>query len=73
MYENNSKIFGYTRQLNNEKLLVVNNFYEDEIDIEIPEEFIGKKVLIGNYNEIILNNKILILRAYESIVILSKA
>lgn len=73
MYENNSKIFGYTRQLNDEKLLVVNNFYEAETEIEIPEEFVGKTVLIGNYKETLLTNKILKLRAYESIVILSKA
>ncbi|MGL5621861.1 hypothetical protein, partial [Cetobacterium sp.] len=60
------------RQLNDEKLLVVNNFYEAETEIEIPEEFVGKTVLIGNYKETLLTNKILKLRAYESIVILSK-
>ncbi|MGL5544009.1 MAG: alpha,alpha-phosphotrehalase [Cetobacterium sp.] len=72
MYENDSKIFGYTRQLKDEKLLILNNFYEDEVEIEIPEEFIGKTVLITNYKEILLNKKILKLRAYESIVISSK-
>lgn len=69
MFEENSQIFGYIRKFNNEKLLVINNFYEHETELEIPEEFVNKEILIKNYNNIILNGKTIRLRAYESIVI----
>lgn len=71
MYEENPQIFGYIRKFQNEKLLVINNFYEDEIEVEIPEEFIGKDILIGNYSDLLLNSKKIRLRAYESVVIYS--
>lgn len=73
MYKENSQVFGYIRKFEKEKLLVVNNFYEDEIEIEIPEEFVGKEILIGNYENILYNEKKLKLRAYESAVIYSLA
>ena len=45
------KIYAYTRTLGKEKLLVVCNFYEDEVVYQIPEEFKNAKYLIGNYDD----------------------
>ena len=69
MYEENSQVFGYMRKFEAEKLLVINNFYENEVEVEIPDEFIGKDILVKNYNDILLNGKKIKLRAYESVVI----
>lgn len=57
MYEESPQVFGYMRKFEDEKLLVINNFYENEIEIEIPEIFVGKNILIKNYNDILLNGK----------------
>lgn len=69
MYEENSQVFGYMRKFEAEKLLVINNFYENEVEVEIPDEFIGKDILVKNYNDVLLNGKKIKLRAYESVVI----
>lgn len=62
------EIYAYTRTLGEEKLLVVCNFYEEETEIEIPEEFLDGKYLISNYEEQPVQKK-MVLRAYESFVI----
>lgn len=48
---NSKEIYAYTRSLENEKLLVVCNFYANEIAYKIPEEFIYAECLIQNYND----------------------
>ncbi|MGL6166719.1 MAG: alpha,alpha-phosphotrehalase [Fusobacteriaceae bacterium] len=72
MYENHEKIFGYLRILEDEKLLVINNFYENTVQIKIDSEFLEKEILISNYRDTLFDGEILKLRAYESIVIYSK-
>ncbi|MGL4424978.1 MAG: alpha-amylase family glycosyl hydrolase, partial [Cetobacterium sp.] len=71
MYEESSGIFGYIREFEAEKLLVINNFYENEVEVEIPEEFVRKEVLIKNYENILLNKNKVTLRPYESIAFLT--
>ena len=46
------EIYMYTRTLGEEKLLVVCNFSEKEVAIEIPEEFRKGSYLIANYPDI---------------------
>ena len=43
------EIYMYTRTLGEEKLITVCNFSDQEVQVEIPEEFIGGKYLICNY------------------------
>ncbi len=45
------EIYAYMRTLGEEKLLVLCNFNEQQVEYEVPEEFAGcqGKVLIGNY------------------------
>ncbi|MGL5354986.1 MAG: alpha-glucosidase C-terminal domain-containing protein, partial [Cetobacterium sp.] len=71
MYEESLGIFGYIREFEAEKILVINNFYENEIEVEIPEEFVRKEVLIKNYENILLNKNKVTLRPYESIAFLT--
>lgn len=61
-------LFVYTRSLDNEKLLVICNFTEEETVFSMPDEFTGKKVLVGNYKEQEAAPSIR-LRPYEALVI----
>lgn len=49
--ENQESIFAYTRTLGNEKLLVINNFFEKETFFMLPEhiDYLSKELLISNY------------------------
>lgn len=58
----------YAYILGDEKLIVYCNFSENTRKVEIPEEFVNKKVLISNYSDAKANQKIT-LRPYEAIVI----
>ena len=62
------EIYAYTRTLGEEKLLVVCNFSETEVEMEIPEEFRNADYLISNYETRPLE-KIMALRPYESFVV----
>ena len=43
------KIFAYTRDTDNEHLLVVCNFTGETLDFEVPQEYDGAEMLISNY------------------------
>ncbi|MFG6114721.1 alpha-glucosidase [Halobacillus sp. MO56] len=52
LLEEDEYIFAYIRELDDERLLVINNFTADEVDFYIPEEFNGvqnSELLISNY------------------------
>ncbi|AIY81280.1 alpha,alpha-phosphotrehalase [Clostridium botulinum 202F] len=68
--EEHEKVLAYTREYNNEKLIVLNNFYDEEAEILLPHDLLcgNGRILISNYKDSMdLNDKIL-LRPYESIV-----
>ena len=44
------KIFAYTRDTENEHLLVVCNFSDEHLEFEVPDRFRGSELLIGNYS-----------------------
>ncbi|WP_028856358.1 alpha,alpha-phosphotrehalase [Psychrilyobacter atlanticus] len=69
--ENHKSIFGYKRKLNTEELICLNNFYEEEIEIEI-EELEKYDILISNYKNTNFKQNIVKLRAYESITLYKK-
>lgn len=69
----NKKIFSYIREYKNEKLLVINNFYGEECNFELPYEKLNlleynSKILISNYDNPSKNFEFIKLRPYESIV-----
>ncbi|HLS07910.1 alpha,alpha-phosphotrehalase [Lentibacillus sp.] len=69
LLEDDARIFAYTRSWNNEKLLVVSNFYGKEaaapIDIDMADDI---HVLISNYPDTDQTFDQLVLRPYESVV-----
>ena len=62
------EIYMYTRTLGEEKLLVVCNFSEKEIAVEIPEKFRKGSYLIANYPEGEIKEQMTI-RPYEAFVL----
>ena len=66
--DDDKDIYAYIRTLGDEKLIVYCNFSENTREVELPEEFTNKKVLISNYSDAKANQKIT-LRPYEAIVI----
>ena len=66
--DDDKDIYAYIRTLGDEKLIVYCNFSENTREVELPEEFVNKKVLISNYSDAKANQTIT-LRPYEAIVI----
>ena len=66
--DDDKDIYAYISTLGDKKLIVYCNFSENTREVELPEEFVNKKVLISNYSDAKANQKIT-LRPYEAIVI----
>ena len=69
--KDDKNIFAFIREYNNEKLLVINNFYGNECPIDLSNidfDIKKSKCLLSNYDEAVLDNT-LKLRPYESIVL----
>jgi len=69
--EDHESIFAYTRRLRDDMLLVVNNFYEQEADFELPStiHFKTSELLITNYEDQHVSDLSRFkLRPYESLV-----
>ncbi|TLS35860.1 alpha,alpha-phosphotrehalase [Pseudalkalibacillus caeni] len=65
-------IFAYVRNGNDEKLLVVNNFYSSEVTFTLPKEIetenYSSKIVLSNYKSSPEDYEKIILRPYESVV-----
>lgn len=66
--EDDKNIFAYTRELNGDKILVVCNFYEKEVEFKYDKEFKNAEILLSNYNDSSLAIDKLKLRPYEAIM-----
>ncbi|MEI0488228.1 alpha,alpha-phosphotrehalase [Brachyspira pulli] len=69
--KDDQNVFAFTREYNNEKILVINNFYGNECTIDLNNidfDIKKSKCLLSNYDEAVLDNT-LKLRPYESIVL----
>ncbi|GAB6517300.1 alpha,alpha-phosphotrehalase [Bacillus cereus] len=70
--KNDPKIWAYTRTTESEVLLVINNFYGEEITYSVPAhvqlEGMKQEVLLSNYKDVSKDIAKLNLRPYESIV-----
>lgn len=71
LFEESEDWFVYTRTLENEKLLVVCSFTDQETAFTIPEEFAGAELLISNM-ENAYDNGTVTLRPYEAFVLWKK-
>lgn len=70
--EDDEEIFAYIRSYKNEKLIVINNFFDKDTEFKLPEYVDYKgwdiKVLISNYEDVSKKINNIKLRPYESIV-----
>ncbi|MCT4543998.1 MAG: alpha-glucosidase [Vallitalea sp.] len=68
--EDNNQVFAYLRQLNEEKILVICNFYNTEVEIDLSKENLGctKEIMLSNYNDTKLDINKILLRPYEAIM-----
>ncbi|MFB6587072.1 alpha,alpha-phosphotrehalase [Bacillus thuringiensis] len=69
---NHPKIWAYTRTVENEVLLVINNFYGEDITYSVPVHVqvdgMKQEVVVSNYKDSSVDINNLNLRPYESIV-----
>lgn len=63
------KVYGYVRQQDNRKLLVLNNFFGEAAAVQLPTEYLSGEILIDNYRGTQLTET-LKLQPYQAIAIL---
>ena len=66
--EDDENIFAYIRELNGDKILVVCNFYDKDVEFKFDGDFNYSKVLLSNYNDSSKMIEKLKLRPYEAVM-----
>lgn len=66
--EDDENIFAYVRELNGDKILVVCNFYDKDVEFKFEGDFNYSKVLLSNYNDSSKMIEKLKLRPYEAVM-----
>ena len=67
-YRDSNKVYAFERQLGNQKLLDLNNFFPEEVNIQLPADYQTGKVLISNYDGVELAEN-LVLQPYQTLAI----
>ena len=67
-YQDSDNVYAFERQLDNQKLLVLNNFFPEEVTIQLPANYQTGKVLISNYDEVEPTEN-LVLQPYQTLTI----
>lgn len=67
---NNTHVFAYQRTLNNQRLIVLNNFYGTKTTIDLPEFNGISSVIINNYSTDLTLTSLMTLEPYQSIAFL---
>lgn len=68
-YADSDKVYAFERQLGDQKLLVLNNFFADPVSLELPEVYQTGQVLISNYEQPQLGAAVT-LQPYQTLAIL---
>ena len=69
--EEHPKVFAYTRQLENQTLIVLNNYYQEETTVNLSlNQYAESKILISNYEDSPTLENQMTLRPYESVAYL---
>ncbi|HFI0270273.1 TPA: alpha,alpha-phosphotrehalase [Streptococcus suis] len=68
-YHESNKVYAFERLLNGEKLLVLNNFFPEEVEIELLDNYAQGHILISNYPDSKLG-KTITLKPYQAVAIL---
>ena len=66
--EDNKQVYAFERQYEDQKLLVLNNFYATEVEIDLPLAYQNEQILISNYEDAEVSEKIL-LKPYQTLAI----
>ena len=66
--EDSKQVYAFERQYEDEKLLVLNNFYATEVEIDLPVVYQKGQILISNYEDVEVSEKIL-LKPYQTLAI----
>ena len=66
--EDDENIFAYIRELNGDKILVVCNFYDKDVEFKFDGDFNYSKLLLSNYNDSSKMIEKLKLRPYEAVM-----
>ena len=66
--KDSQQVYAFERYLDGQKLLVLNNFYGSETEVEIPAEYQAGRVLLSNYENVELADKIS-LQPYQTLAI----
>ncbi|MEQ9810405.1 alpha,alpha-phosphotrehalase [Streptococcus jiangjianxini] len=68
-YQDSESVYAFERELDGQKLLVLNNFYDKEVDLDLPADYQHAQVLISNYDTETVGTKVT-LKPYQTIAIL---
>ena len=66
--EDSKQVYAFERQFEDQKLLVLNNFYATEVGIDLPAAYQNGQILISNYEDVEVSEKI-ILKPYQTLAI----
>ena len=67
-FEDSKQVYAFERQYEGQKLLVLNNFYATEVEIELPATYQNGQILLSNYEATEVSEKIL-LKPYLTLAI----
>lgn len=67
-FEDSKQVYAFERQFEDQKLLVLNNFYAKEVEIDLPAVYQNGQILISNYEDSEVSEKIL-LKPYQTLAI----
>ena len=67
-FEDSQQVYAFERQHEDQKLLVLNNFYGTEVEIDLPIAYQNGQILISNYEDAEVSEKIL-LKPYQTLAI----
>ena len=68
-YQESHQIYAFERQLDEQKLLVFNNFSVEKVELDLPEVYTNGQVLVSNYTTPKITQK-LTLNPYQTLAIL---
>ncbi|CTL46575.1 alpha,alpha-phosphotrehalase [Streptococcus pneumoniae] len=67
-FEDSKQVYAFERQFEDQKLLVLNNFYAKEVEIDLPAVYQNGQIFISNYEDAEVSEKIL-LKPYQTLAI----
>lgn len=70
-YQDSDSVYAFERSLGDQKLLVLNNFFGKEVELEIPAHYADGKILISNYADTTIS-KTITLKPYQTLAVLTQ-